>query len=299
MDQLGAMRAFIRVVQTGSFSAAAREKNTTQATISKKVAALETMLGVKLLTRSSRELSLTQVGAEYYEKCVSIIGELDEAEASARSQVASPKGIIRITAPVVFGRLVIAPILSEFLSLYPEIKVDLALSDKHVDLISEGVDVAIRARELEDSSLIARHLFDNPMLLVAAPEYLAQHGEPKEPTELRRHNCLVYSMLKTVNIWHFFHQDKNISVAVNGNFQGDNGDVILKLVLDGTGLAQLPVWMVDEHLKSGELKQILSDFVAKPLPFNAIYPQSRYVPLKVRCFVDFLKQKLSDKTLYQ
>ncbi|MCW8327844.1 LysR family transcriptional regulator [Photobacterium sp. SDRW27] len=299
MDQLGAMRAFIRVVQTGSFSAAAREKNTTQATISKKVAALETMLGVKLLTRSSRELSLTQVGAEYYEKCVSIIGELDEAEASARSQVASPKGIIRITAPVVFGRLVIAPILSEFLSLYPEIKVDLTLSDKHVDLISEGVDVAIRARELEDSSLIARHLFDNPMLLVAAPDYLAQHGEPKEPTELRRHNCLVYSMLKTVNIWHFFHQDKNISVAVNGNFQGDNGDVILKLVLDGTGLAQLPVWMVDEHLKSGELKQILSDFVAKPLPFNAIYPQSRYVPLKVRCFVDFLKQKLSDKTLYQ
>ncbi|OLQ72200.1 LysR family transcriptional regulator [Photobacterium proteolyticum] len=299
MDQLGAMRAFIRVVQTGSFSAAAREKNTTQATISKKVAALETMLGVKLLTRSSRELSLTQVGAEYYEKCVSIIGELDEAEASARSQVASPKGIIRITAPVVFGRLVIAPILSEFLSLYPEIKVDLALSDKHVDLISEGVDVAIRARELEDSSLIARHLFDNPMLLVAAPEYLAQHGEPKEPTELRRHNCLVYSMLKTVNIWHFSHQDKNISVAVNGNFQGDNGDVILKLVLDGTGLAQLPIWMVDEHLKSGELKQVLSDYVAKPLPFNAIYPQSRYVPLKVRCFVDFLKQQLSDKTIYQ
>lgn len=156
MDQLGAMRAFIRVVQTGSFSAAAREQNPPQATISKKVAALEARLSVKLLTRSSRELSLTQVGAEYYEKCVAILGELDEAEASARSQVALPKGIIRITAPVVFGRLVIAPILAEFLSLYPEIKVDLALSDKHVGFISEGVDIAIRARELEDSSLVAR-----------------------------------------------------------------------------------------------------------------------------------------------
>lgn len=137
------------------------------------------------------------------------------------------------------------------------------------------------------------------MLLVAAPDYLTQHGEPKEPTELRQHNCLVYSMLKTLNIWHFSHHDKNISVVVNGNFQGDNGDVLLELVLDGAGLAQLPVWMVDKHLKSARLKQVLSDYVAKPLPFNAIYPQSRYVPLKVRCFVDSLKQKLSEKPIFR
>lgn len=299
MDQLGAMRAFVRVVQIGSFSAAAREQNTSQATISKKVAALEAKLGGKLLTRSSRDLSLTEAGAEYYEKCVAIIGELDEAEARVRSQVASPQGVIRIAAPVVFGRLFIAPVLAEFLSHYPEIKVDLALSDKHVDLIAEGIDVAVRARKLEDSSLVARHLFDNPMLLVAAPEYLDQQGEPKEPAELKRHNCLVYSMLKTVNIWHFDHDDEDISVPVAGNCQCDNGDVILQLVLDGAGLAQLPVWMVAEHLKSGRLKQVMPDYVAKPLPFNAIYPQSRYVPLKVRCFVDFMKQKLAENPVYR
>lgn len=299
MDQLGAMRAFIRVVQTGSFSAAAREQNTSQATISKKVAALEAKLGIKLLTRSSRDLSLTQVGSNYFDKCVAIIAELDEAEASARSEVALPQGVVRLTAPVVFGRQVIAPILPEFLSLYPKIKVDLALSDKHVDLISEGVDVAIRARQLEDSSLVARHLFDNPMLLVASPEYLARQGEPTEPEALKRHNCLVYSLLKTVNIWHFCHNDKDISVTVNGNFQCDNGDAILELTLSGVGLAQLPIWMVDGHLSSGRLKQVMSDYVAKPLPFNAIFPQSRYVPLKVRSFVSFIKQKLSENPVFK
>jgi len=230
---------------------------------------------------------------------VAIIAELDEAEASARSEVASPKGIIRLTAPVAFGRLVIAPVLPEFLSLYPEIKVDLALSDKHVDLISEGVDVAIRARLLEDSSLVARHLFDNPMLLVASQEYLARQGVPTEPEELKRHNCLVYSLLKTVNIWHFCHDDKDISVSVSGNFQCDNGDAILEMVLRGGGLAQLPIWMLDEHLTSGRLQQVMPDYVAKPLPFNAIYPQSRYVPLKVRAFVDFIKQKLSENPIYK
>lgn len=299
MDQLGAMRVFVRVVQTGSFSATGRELNTTQTTISKKVAALEKKLGVKLLTRSSRDHALTDVGAEYYEKCVAIIGELDEAEARARSQVTSPRGVIRIAAPIAFGRLILAPVIAEFFSLYPEIKVDLTLSDKHVDLIGEGVDVAIRARKLEDSSLVARHLFDNQMLLVASPEYLAQHGEPKDPMELKRHNCLVYSMLKTLNVWHFSRGGKNLSVPVNGNFQSDNGDVLLEVALAGLGFAQLPIWMVGEYLKSGRLKQVLSDYEAQTLPFNAIYPQNRYVPLKVRCFVDFMKQKLSENSIYE
>lgn len=299
MDQLSAMRVFVRVVQTGSFSATGRELNTTQTTISKKVAALEKALGVKLLTRSSRDHALTDVGAEYYEKCVAILGEVDEAEANARSQVASPKGVIRIAAPVAFGRLVIAPIIAEFFSLYPEIRVDLAQSDRHVDLISEGVDVAIRARKLEDSSLIARHLFENPLLLVASPDYLALHGEPKEPMELKRHNCLVYTMLKALNNWHFHRDDKQYSVPVSGNFQSDNGDVILEVALAGLGFAQLPIWMVGEHLKSGRLKQVLPDYKAQTLPFNAIYPQNRYVPLKVRCFVDFIKLKLSENPMYK
>lgn len=299
MDQLGAMRAFVRVVQMGSFSAAAREQDTTQATISKKVAALEKKLGAKLLSRTSRELSLTEVGADYYENCVIILSELDEAEAQVRSQIALPSGVLRVAAPVVFGRQFMAPILVEFLNAYPEIKVDLMLNDKHIDLIADGVDVAIRAKQLEDSTLVARHLFNNPLVVVASPEYLQKNTKPQNPDELKNHNCIVYSMLKSINIWHFEQGNNNISVPVTGSFRCDNGDVILQLVLDGAGIAQLPVWMVDEHIRSGKLAMVLEGYISKPLPFNAIYPQNRYVPLKVRCFIEYLKQKLAENPLYQ
>lgn len=299
MDQLGAMRALVRVVQMGSFSAAAREQDTTQATISKKVAALEKKLGAKLLSRTSRELSLTEVGADYYENCVIILSELDEAEAQVRSQIALPSGLLRVAAPVVFGRQFMAPILVEFLNAYPEIKVDLMLNDKHIDLIADGVDVAIRAKQLEDSTLVARHLFNNPLVVVASPEYLQKNTKPQNPDELKNHNCIVYSMLKSINIWHFEQGNNNMSVPVTGSFRCDNGDVILQLVLDGAGIAQLPVWMVDEHIRSGKLAMVLEGYISKPLPFNAIYPQNRYVPLKVRCFIEYLKQKLADNPLYQ
>lgn len=292
MDQLSAMRAFVRVVQTGSFSATGREMNTSQTTISKKVAALEKQVGVKLLARSSRDHALTPVGAKYYQTCVDILSELDEAEAEARSEVTMPKGAIRISAPVAFGRILLAPLMAEFFALYPDIKIDLRLSDQHTDLITEGIDVAIRAKQLEDSTLIARHLFDNPMLVLAAPSYLEKHGEPKTPEELKQHNCLVYSRMKDINVWSFTKQGKEHAVAVNGNFQSDNGDVLLEIALIGMGIVILPIWMAESHIKEGRLKQLMHDYAGQNLPFNAVYLQSRYTPLKVRCLVDFLKEKL-------
>ncbi len=292
MDQLSAMRAFVRVVQTGSFSATGREMNTSQTTISKKVAALEKKIGVKLLARSSRDHALTPAGAKYYQTCVDILGELDEAEAEARSEVASPQGTIRISAPVAFGRILLAPIMAEFFQRYPDIKVDLQLSDQHTDLISDGIDVAIRAKQLEDSTLIARHLFDNPMLVLAAPSYLQQHGEPKNPEDLKQHNCLVYSRMKDINVWSFTKQNQKYAIAVNGNFQSDNGDVLLEVALTGMGIVILPIWMVEHHLKEGRLTQLMSDYTGQNLPFNAVYLQSRYTPLKVRCLIDYLKEKL-------
>lgn len=292
MDQLSAMRAFVRVVQTGSFSATGREMNTSQTTISKKVAALEKKIGVKLLARSSRDHALTPAGAKYYQTCVDILGELDEAEAEARSEVASPQGTIRISAPVAFGRILLAPIMAEFFQRYPDIKVDLQLSDQHTDLISDGIDVAIRAKQLEDSTLIARHLFDNPMLVLAAPSYLQQHGAPKTLEDLKQHNCLVYSRMKDINVWSFTKQNQKHAVAVNGNFQSDNGDVLLEVSLTGMGIVTLPIWMVEHHLKEGRLTQLMNDYTGQNLPFNAVYLQSRYTPLKVRCLIDFLKEKL-------
>lgn len=292
MDQLSAMRAFVRVVQTGSFSATGREMNTSQTTISKKVAALEKKIGVKLLARSSRDHALTPAGAKYYQTCVDILGELDEAEAEARSEVTSPQGTIRISAPVAFGRILLAPIMAEFFQRYPDIKVDLQLSDQHTDLISDGIDVAIRAKQLEDSTLIARHLFDNPMLVLAAPSYLQQHGEPKTPEDLKQHNCLVYSRMKDINVWSFTKQNQKHAVAVNGNFQSDNGDVLLEVALTGMGIVILPIWMAEHHLKEGRLTQLMNDYTGQNLPFNAVYLQSRYTPLKVRCLIDYLKEKL-------
>lgn len=296
MDQLGAMRAFVRVVETGSFSATGKEMNTTQTTISKKVAALEKKVGVKLLTRSSRDHSLTSAGAQYYETCVAILSELDEAEAKARLEVSSPQGVVSVAAPIAFGRLIIAPLITQFFDLYPNIKINLLLNDKHIDLISEGVDVAIRAKELEDSSLVARHLFNAPMLTLASSSYLAKHGEPMSPEDLKNHNCLVYSRLKSPNLWHFTSKEKAMSTSVSGNFQCDNGDALLEAALAGVGLVQQPLWMVNNELSSGQLKTVLDNYSSQSLPFNAIYPRNRYTPLKVRCFVDFLKAALSEES---
>lgn len=178
-------------MQTGNFSAAAREQNSSQANVSKRVAGLESLLGVKLLTRTSRELSLTEMGSEYYDKCLAILGELDEADAAVRSDTASPKGTLKIAAPIAVARLLLAPLITSFIEKYPEINIDMAASDAQVDLIAQGINIAIRAKKLEDSSLVARHLFDNPMLLVASPNYLEQRGVPAVPDDLKHHNCIV------------------------------------------------------------------------------------------------------------
>lgn len=297
MDQLSAMRVFVRVVQTGSFSAVGREMNSSQATISKKVAALETMLGVKLLTRSSRDHSLTEAGVEYFDKCLILLAELDEVEARVRSQVASPRGVLKITAPVAFGRLILASLIKDFLQQFPDIRIDLSLSDRHVDLIAEGVDIAIRARKLEDSTLIARPLFDNPMLPIASPEYLESHGTPQHPDDLKEHNCILYSLAREASIWRFRQADTTYYASASGSFQCDNGDTNLEVTLGGLGITQLPIWMVNEHLQAGRLVRLLPDYEADSIPFNAIFPQNRYVPLKVRCFIDFLKQKLTERGL--
>jgi DNA-binding transcriptional LysR family regulator len=291
------MRAFVRVVQTGSFSAAAREANTSQATISKRVAALETQLGVRLMMRTSRDRSLTEAGTAFYDKCVVILAELEEAESNARSQVVLPRGVLRVTAAFPLGRLLIAPLLADFLSRYPEIELDLALTDAHIDLTGAGVDLAIRAQQLPDSAMAARKLFENPMFLVASPSYLEKHGVPRKPEQLIDHNCIVYSQLSTRSVWHFLHEGEPVPVQVNGNLSSDSGDTILMAAADGLGFAVLPYWMIHSYLDAGQLQVVMPDFQPPALPVHAVYPQSRYLPLKVRCFIDFLIEKFAESPL--
>ena len=297
MDQLLAMRAFVSVVQAGGFSAAAKVGNTSQATVSKRVAALEDHLGVQLLQRTSRDQSLTQAGGEYFDKCLAILGELEEAEAMARSQVAVPRGLLRVTAAFPLGRLLLAPLMPAFLARYTEIRVDLALNDRHVDVVAEGFDLAIRAQQLPDSGLVARKLFDNPMFLVASPEYLAQQGRPRKPAELAHHNCLVYSRLDSINHWHFTRRGRDYPVTVTGSLQCDNGDTLLEAAVAGLGMIVLPHWMIHLQLASGQLEIVMDDYRPPPLPIHAVYPQRRHLPLKVRCFVDFIADEFADDPL--
>ena len=292
MDQLNAMRAFIRVAETGSFSAAARSSATTQATISKRVAALEEILDVKLLIRSSREQSLTEAGQRYFEQCKPILEAIDEAENIARCDSQTPRGLLRITASVDFGRQILSPLLQDFMAKYPDIQIDLVLSNYYLDLIAGGIDVAIRAGQFTDSSLVAKQLGNLSLHLVASPEYIEKHGQPTHPKELETHDCLLYSPANNPRRWQFFEAGKTFGVFVNGKFQCDDGELILDMVLGGFGISLLPYWVVHEKLASGELKLLLEDFVLPLTDIKMVYPDRKHLPLKTRCFLDFMVEKI-------
>ena len=291
MDQLSAMRAFVRVAETRSFSAAARSTGTTQATISKRIAGLEELLGVKLLIRSSREQALTEAGQDYFKHCVPILEAIDEAENLARSSTNNPRGQLRVTTSVDFGRLVLAPMLRDFMAHYPDISIDLVLSNHALDLIAGGIDVAIRAGQFEDSSLIAKPLGNIPLCLVATPAYLDRHGRPEHPNDLVDYECSLYSLADNPRRWYFREDQKTISVIVNGRFQSDNGDVILDMVLAGSSLCMLPYWLVHEQLGSGELELLLKDYAMPAGDIKMVYPDRKHLPLKTRSFLDFIAKQ--------
>lgn len=292
MNKLDSMRVFVRTAELGSFSAVAREMELSQATVSKKIAALESHLGVRLISRTSRTQSLTEAGAEYHQRCCAILAELEEADAIARGAHTSPSGTLRVSAPVVLGRLLLAPHLTSFLEEYPRLRLDLTLSDEFIDLVGRNVDLAIRAKVLEDSTLVARPILENPLLLVASSKYLEQHGSPQKPNELKEHNCLVYSFDEKVNIWSFMKNGEHYSVPVTGNLRCDNGDLIVTAVESGAGIALLPVWMVHGSLVSGQLVEIMTAYRPDPLPIHAVYPKNRNLPLKTRIFIDFFIQRI-------
>ncbi|PLY00861.1 MAG: LysR family transcriptional regulator [Desulfuromonas sp.] len=298
MDQLTAMKLFARVVDTGSFSAVAREMNMGQPAVSKQISALEQKLGVRLLNRSSRQLVLTEAGSAYYERCHGILADLEEAETTVTSLGGTPRGRLRVNMSVAFGRLHIAPFMPEFLERYPEISIDLMMNDRFVDLVAERVDLAIRIGDLEDSSLLARRLGVSPMVVVGAPSYFEKYGFPEHPEDLKEHNCLTYTFLRSGNNWRFKKGKEEISVPVRGNCQSDNTDGIRDIMIAGTGLALVPAWLVRCELAHGELVTVLNDFLPWESPIHAVYPESKYVPLKVRCFIDFLAEKFAEDELF-
>ena len=299
MDRLSAMHIFVRIVQQGSFSAVADEMRLSQSSVSKKVSALEDYIGSRLINRSSRQLVLTEVGANYYEQCLGILENVDKAETQAKEFTSDPAGSLKVTLPTTFGSLHVVPFLGAFMNQYPKIKVDLKLLDHRVDLVAEGIDLALRIGELQDSSMVATPLGHSRRTVVASQAYLKQHGAPKHPNELVNHNCLVYSLLSKVNNWQFQEQGKDFLVQVQGDFQANNGDVVQQMALQDRGIAFLPRWLIKQELQAGRLTEILAEFSPTPMPIYALYPKDRYMPLKVRFFIDFLKQQLEKAAILQ
>lgn len=291
MDRLRLMETFVRVVESGNFSAVAREGLTTQSAISKQVQALEAQVGARLLVRSTRSHSLTEAGQLYYERCRQVLDTLEEARIEVHRAEHEISGVVRVAAPVAFGRLHIVPRLPAFFARYPKLRLDLQLDDSFVDLVAAGIDVTFRVGELKDSRLTARRIGTAYRATLAAPSYLAQHGEPRHPDELPQHNCLVYTGLVNVNEWRYKDaQDKPHVVRVAGNFQSNSSEALRQAVCEGIGISYSPLWVYGDDIRAGRVKPILTQFRPQPLPLNVVFQPARRPSLKINCFVNYFEQ---------
>lgn len=292
MDLVSGMTMFRRVVEAESFSAVARETGVSQPTISKHVSALEKHLGAKLLNRSTRQLALTESGKEYYHHCIRILDELAEAEASVGKQKTELTGTLRINVPVSFGRLEILPTLWSFIKDHPAINLDIVMDDHYVDLVKEGIDLAIRIGPLFDSSLVARKLGCYQRVTVASPSYLDEFGEPNTIEELQQHSCIVFTLLTTGNTWQYYEKGQLKKVQVKGRISTSNPDTMREAALQGFGIAVAPTWLVQKYIDNGSLKVILEDYIPTSMELNAIYPERHYVPAKVHALIDHLRKNI-------
>lgn len=293
MDVMHSMAVFRRVVEAKSFSAVARENNMSQSTVSKHIASLEERLDTKLLNRSTRSLKLTEAGKEYYHHCIRILNDFQEAEASVGKGKIDPTGTLRISTSAAFGRTCILPHLNEFFTAYPDISIDLIFDDDYTDLVKEGIDLAIRIGPLEDSSLIARKIGSSPRVVVASPEYLVNHGRPKKPADLSKHNCLFYSLQKSPDLWYFNStQEGDESIRVSGRLKASSPDAICDATLEGLGISILGEWYARKHIKEGKLQVIMPDYKPTAYDIHAVYPERRFVPQKVKRMIEFLTEKI-------
>lgn len=290
MDQFKQISTFVEVVAKGNLSAAARAEGVAPAMIGRRLDALEERLGVKLLQRTTRKIALTNEGAAFLEDCQRILLDLEDAESAVSERSAKASGHLTISAPAGFGRQHVAPILPSFLAEHRDVTLTLALNDRVVDLIGEGIDVAIRIAALSDSSLIGVKLADNKRIVVASPAYLKRNGTPTSLSDLARHNCLPMSSEGSQRGWTFRQNGKNVTLKVSGNMVCNDGEVLHDWALAGKGLAWRSIWEVGAEIESGKLISVLDDFAAPGNDIYAVFAQRRHLPLRIRALVDFLRR---------
>jgi DNA-binding transcriptional LysR family regulator len=291
------IRTFIRLAERTSFSAVARDLKVTQSAVSKAITALEQTLGARLVSRSTRSVTLTEAGRGYYERCRLIVADLDEADAAVADLNVLSMGTLNIAAPVPFGLMFISPRVARFKMLNPAIEINLELNDQSVNLVEGNIDVAIRLGHLKMQGFAARKLGESPVIIVASPEYLLARGTPESPQELRTHNCVVYSNQDNPLEWSFENNAGSRSVIVSSNYRSNNLLALKDAALAGVGVARLPLWMVDAEIKAGLLKPVFSNYRLSGFDIHAVFPTSRQIPAKVRLFVEFIKNELSSVQL--
>lgn len=289
MDRFFLMTCFARTVETGSFSAAGRDLGLGQPNISRNVAALEDHLQTRLLHRSTRKLSLTPEGERYYAEIRRILDAVDESESGFRNNV-DPSGLLRVACPTALGHEFVLPYVATFLERYPRLTLDLQLSDRYVNLVDEGTELAIRIGQLEDSALRARRIGSYERVFVASKDYLARRGVPYHPDDLRNHDCVVYTLLTSSAIWRF----RDVEIPVSGRLRVNSPEAVRTAVMAGLGVGHGPAWLFDEGLKSGRLKLILQGHSAPSVPVQIVYVANRLLPTRAIVFMDFIADVFSE-----
>ena len=293
MDKFESMRAFVAVVDAGGFAAASRQMGLSRSAVNKLVINLENALTVQLLQRTTRKVTPTPTGLAFYERCVAILADLAEAELAVSHLQTEPKGQLRINAPMTFGTRYLAPVMAQFLQRYPDLHVELSLSDRFIDQIEAGLDLTVRIPQPgAAASLHVQELFPAPVILCAAPSYLAQQGTPQVPADLAHHPCLAYGHLAADNQWLLVGPEGEHRISVNGPLCANNGDVLRAAAVQGLGITLLPAFIVQADLQAGRLQQLMPAYTGSAISVCVLYPINRHLSTKVQLLVDFLSAQL-------
>ena len=293
-DRFELIQSFVAVAQKLSFVEAADSLQVDPSALSRRIRRLEKRLGVRLFNRNTRQVALTEAGIVYLSHCQEVLAKLDQADAIVSHLNTEPRGLLRVTLPVIFGQRQIAPLLPEFLARYPQIDLDLSFTDRFVDILEESLDVAIRIGQVQDSQLVVRRLAPNRRVLCASPAYLQKYGSPQSPKELAQHSCLNFSRLATGDIWHLSRQNQRISIPVKGRLRVDDGEALYQAVLGGCGIGLIATFIVGDALKTGQLVTVLDDWKFPTTDIFAVLGSGRYTPAKNQVFLDFLVERFRD-----
>ncbi|MFC3153192.1 LysR family transcriptional regulator [Litoribrevibacter euphylliae] len=298
MESFGAYPVFVTVIETGGFSPAAKKLGISKSAVSKRITQLEEHLGVKLLHRTTRKLSLTEAGEHFYQHARIASQAAQDAEDAVAQLQGVPQGRLRISIPMSFGRLYVAPVIPEFLRRYPKINLELVMDDEFTDLIGSGFDMALRLGDLKDSTLVARKLTHLKNVLCASPSYIEEFGMPKRLEELKQHNCLAFSYSQDVREWYFIKDNTTRAIEISGNYQVNNSEALREAMIQGVGIGRLPTFAANPEIKEGRLVKLFPEYEMPGKIMYAVYPERQFLPAKVRAFMDFMSENFGGDIPY-